>query len=257
MKKWIALALICTILFVIPACAANEPITDLKAFEEQVFADYLEQYYAEKKPHEKPTEVHTFRYYGTDNGYHIIYLHCWRGVEGFFPAYEKVNIADSTFELELNSSKHLMAYKKGKFIALSLAYRKGLVSKEAIAKAAELHAANKNAIDTYAPTEPEPTEILKSKRDFISQYGPVDTFREYITDSKKGYSIICAVQKNAPSVSGVRTIAGVEFTFQRAMYLYYYKSGKFIDLEEAYNQGLVSQEQIESAARSHAWYESN
>ena len=147
MKKWIALALICTILFVIPACAANEPITDLKAFEEQVFADYLEQYYAEKKPHEKPTEVHTFRYYGTDNGYHIIYLHCWRGVEVFFPAYEKVNIADSTFELELNSSKHLMAYKKGKFIALSLAYRKGLVSKEAIAKAAELHAARKNATD--------------------------------------------------------------------------------------------------------------
>ena len=44
MKKWIALALICTILFVIPACAATEPITDLKAFEAQVFADYLEQY---------------------------------------------------------------------------------------------------------------------------------------------------------------------------------------------------------------------
>ena len=75
--------------------------------------------------------------------------------------------------------------------------------------------------------------------------------------TKKGFSVICAVQRNAPSVSGARTIAGVEFTFQRAMYLYYYKSGKFIDLEEAYNQGLVSQEQIESAARSHAWYESN
>ena len=145
MKKMIALSLICTILFLIPACAANEPITDLKAFEEQVFADYLEQYYAEKKPHEKPTEVHTFRYYGTDNGYHIIYLHCGEGI--FFPAVEKVNIADSTFELPINSYKHLMAYKKGKFIALSLAYHKGLVSKEAIAKAAELHAARKNATD--------------------------------------------------------------------------------------------------------------
>ena len=143
MKKLIALALICTILFVIPACAANEPITDLKAFEEQVFADYLEQYYAGTYPHERPTEVQRFRYYGTDNGYRIILLRCGSGV--YFPAVENVVIADCTFEV--SSSKHLMAYKKGKFIELSLAYRNGLVSKEAIAKAAELHAENKNATD--------------------------------------------------------------------------------------------------------------
>ena len=94
MKKWIALALICTILFVIPACAANEPITDLKAFEEQVFADYLKQYYPGTYPHERPTEVQRFRYYGTDNGYRIILLRCGSGV--YFPAVENVLFCSST-----------------------------------------------------------------------------------------------------------------------------------------------------------------
>ena len=141
-KKLFALIL-AFVLLLLPACAANQPITDLKAFEEQVFADYIEQYYPGTYPHERPTEVQTFRYYGTDNGYRIILLRCGSGV--YFPAVKNVVIADCTFEV--SSSKHLMAYKKGKFIELSLAYRNGLVSKEAIAKAAELHAARKNATD--------------------------------------------------------------------------------------------------------------
>ena len=143
MKKLISYILILTLISSFAACAADQPITDLKAFEEQVFADYLKKYYPGTYPHERPTEVQRFRYYGTDNGYRIILLRCGSGV--YFPAVENVVIADCTFEV--SSSKHLMAYKKGKFIALSLAYRKGLVSKEAIAKAAELHAANKDATE--------------------------------------------------------------------------------------------------------------
>ena len=144
MKKLIVFTLLLAFALSFAACAAsNQPVTDLKAFEEQVFADYIEAFYPDSYPHERPTEVKTFRYYGTDNGYRIILLRCGSGV--YFPAVENVVIADCTFEV--SSSKHLMAYKKGKFIELSLAYRNGLVSKEAIAKAAELHAANKNATD--------------------------------------------------------------------------------------------------------------
>ena len=142
MKKWIALALICTILFLIPACAANEPITDLNAFKEQVFADYLEQYYPGAYPHQKPTKFDTFRYYGTDHGYHILLLR----TDGVHSAnMENINIGASTFVL--GSGLNLEAYKNGKFTDLRIAYREGLVSAEAIAKAAELHAAKKNATD--------------------------------------------------------------------------------------------------------------
>ena len=144
MKKLIVYFLLLAFAFSFTACAtANKPITDLKAFEEQVFADYIEQYYPGSYPHERPTEVMAFRYYGTDNGYHIILLHCGSGV--FLPAQEKIVIADCTFIIA--TGEKLMAYKNGKFTDLRIAYRDGLVSKEAIAKAAELHAERKNATE--------------------------------------------------------------------------------------------------------------
>ena len=144
MKKLIVYFLLLAFAFFFTACAtANKPITDLKAFEEQVFADYIEQYYPGSYPHERPTEVVDFRYYGTDNGYHIILLECGSGV--YLPAQENVVIADCTFKV--SSGKHLRAYKNGSFTDLRIAYRDGLVSKEAIAKAAELHAERKNATE--------------------------------------------------------------------------------------------------------------
>lgn len=144
MKKLIVFTLLLAFALSFAACAAsNQPVTDLKAFEEQVFADYIEAFYPDSYPHERPTEVKTFRYYGTDNGYHIILLECGSGA--YLPAQENVNIADCTFIV--SSGKHLIAYKDGDFINLRIAYRDGLISKEAIAKAAELHAEKKNSTE--------------------------------------------------------------------------------------------------------------
>ena len=67
MKRLIASILVLSLFLLLPACAAaNQPVTDLKALEEQVFADYIEEFYPGKYPHERPSEVLTFRYYGTD-----------------------------------------------------------------------------------------------------------------------------------------------------------------------------------------------
>ena len=144
MKKLIVFTLLLAFAFSFAACAAaNQPVTDLKAFEEQVFADYIEAFYPDSYPHERPTEVKTFRYYGTDNGYHIILLECESGA--YLQGQENVNIADCTFIV--SPGKHLMAYKDGDFIDLRIAYRDGLISKEAIAKAAKLHAERKNATE--------------------------------------------------------------------------------------------------------------
>lgn len=143
MRRLIAITVVLSV-FLLPACAAaNQPVADLKAFEEQVFADYIEAFYPDSYPHERPTEVKTFRYYGTDNGYHIILLECGSGV--YLPAQENVTIADCTFKV--SSGKHLRAYKDGNFTDLRIAYRDGLISKEAIAKAAELHELGKNATE--------------------------------------------------------------------------------------------------------------
>ena len=144
MKRLIAFTLLLSLFLLLPACAAaNQPVTDLKALEEQVFADYIEAFYPGKYPHERPSEVLTFRYYGTDNGYHIILLHCGSGA--YLPAQENVTIAGYTFEISAGAK--LMAYKNGKFIELRTAYFFRLVSKDAITKAAELHAEKKNATE--------------------------------------------------------------------------------------------------------------
>jgi hypothetical protein len=134
------------------------------------------------------------------------------------------------------------------YIDLEQAYNEGRISKKAIAKAAKLHAKYKEP----AATQPEASYLEK---EYIRQYGPVDEFREYQTDSTpSGCCIIYAVQQNAPSISGTITIAGSEFKFHRAPSLYLFKFASFINLEEAYEKGLVSKEAIEEAAKLHAEY---
>ena len=141
MKKWIVFALILTVLISIPACASSGSslltAEEVKALEEQV-ADELDY----QAPLQQEMKFDWFGYYGTENGYHIIFYHS---------AYN--NMTNSWFKEVAGYSFHgggaaqLVAYKKGEFIDLQEAYEKGIISKEAIAKAAELHAANKNATD--------------------------------------------------------------------------------------------------------------
>lgn len=141
MKKWIAFALIFTMLISLPACASSS--ASLRTAEEVAT---LEKQVAEEIREERgyPYEMQFtwFRYYGTENGYHII---------SYRSAYD--NTADSWirdvagYSFDGGGNAQFVAYRKGEFIDLRDAYASGVISKEAIAKAAELHAARKNATD--------------------------------------------------------------------------------------------------------------
>ena len=136
MKKLIVCILILAFALSFAACAAaNQPVTDVDALEEQVNADW-----AKKQNVDEGTKVSSFRYYGTDNGYHIVMFNY--GVT--MGVVRNYTIAGYTFD---NCATHFMAYKNGKFTKLNTAYLLRMVSKEAIAKAAELHAENKNATE--------------------------------------------------------------------------------------------------------------
>ena len=135
MKKLIIYILLLCIAFCFAACVAVEqPVTDVEELKEQVNDDW--------KKMQKVDEgsISGFRYYGTDNGYHIVMFNY--GVSMAVVRNKKV--AGYTFQ---HCANHLMAYKNGKFMDLKTAYFLGRVSKEAIARAAELHAARKNATD--------------------------------------------------------------------------------------------------------------
>ena len=130
MKKLIAYILLFTLMFTLTACAdAEQPITDLGAFQNQVLADYIKFTKSSKN-----AEFDAFGYYGTDNGYHIVLLRLAGPHESNT---HKKKIAGSVFWM--GGSLQLMAYRNGEFTELWLAYDYGWVSKEAIAKAAEIH----------------------------------------------------------------------------------------------------------------------
>ena len=140
-KKWIVFALILTFLISLPACASTSAslltAEEVAALEEQV-ADELDY----QAPLQLEMKFLWFRYYGTENGYHII---------SYRSSYD--NIANSWtrevagYSFDGGGNAQLVAYRKGEFIDLKEAYEKGIISKKAIAKAAELHAARKNATD--------------------------------------------------------------------------------------------------------------
>lgn len=140
MKKLVIYLLIFTMAFSLTACAAaNKSITDLETFKEQILADWckIRNYNADEE------SFIQFWYYGTDNGYHIVMFNL-RG--GGLCDMRIERIAGYTFD-GMNSSCKLMAYKDGEFVDLLTAYEDGLISKEAIAKAAQLNAERKNATE--------------------------------------------------------------------------------------------------------------
>ena len=140
-KKLFALILVFVLLLLLPACASSSAslrtAEEVAALEKQVAEEIREE---RGYPYEMKLDL--FGYYGTENGYHIIFYHS---------AYDNIctswtrEIAGYSFDGGGNAQ--FVAYRKGEFIDLRDAYASGLISKEAIAKAAELHAANKNATD--------------------------------------------------------------------------------------------------------------
>ena len=134
MKRLIAFTLLLSLLLLLPACAeSNEPVTDTEALKEQVYNAYIEEFFPGTYPHERPLRLAFFQYLGTDNGYHIV---------KFLPSslsmstVTEVVVAGYTFNV--SSGWRLMVYKNEKLTNLKTAYFFRLVSKSAIAKAAEL-----------------------------------------------------------------------------------------------------------------------
>ena len=136
MKRLIASILVLSLFLLLPACAAdNQAVTDVKALEKEVTAALWKHQYLPEG-----TGIGAFRYYGTDNGYHIVF---------FTPpavlGEKTIVVADSSFNY--HETFYLIAYKNGKVIDLETANAQGIVSKEAIAKAAELHELGQNATE--------------------------------------------------------------------------------------------------------------
>ena len=140
-KKWIVFALILTFLISLPACASSSAslltAEEVAALEEQV-ADELDY----QAPLQLEMKFTWFRYYGTENGYHIISYR-----SGYDNTADMWNRDVAGYSFDGGGNAQLVAYRKGEFIDLKEAYEKGIISKKAIAKAAELHAAKKNATD--------------------------------------------------------------------------------------------------------------
>ena len=201
-KKWIVFALIFILLISLSACAGSgaplRTAAEIGALEEQV-ADELDY----QAPLQEEMVFTWFHYYGTENGYHIIFYRS--AYDNFCTSWTR-EVAGYSFDGGGNAQ--LVAYRKGEFIDLREAYEKGIISKEAIAKAAE-----------YQQAEVEKgIEQQKIKEIFKDRYGEIRSFRFYAEE--KGHYIIFVQMKGRPQVYTVKKIAGSEFRYREEFFLY-------------------------------------
>jgi hypothetical protein len=137
MKRLTAIILVLSLFLLLPACAAANPAgIDVDALEQQVAADFA-------KHGKDDARFFDFYYLGTDNGYHIV----WFSLIGYALCDAPHKIDIEGYEIEVGGGCYLIAYKKGEFVNLESAYGDGLISKEAITKAAEHYAEQKNSTE--------------------------------------------------------------------------------------------------------------
>ena len=136
MKKLITYILLLSIAFSFAACAAaNQAGTNVKALEKEVVTALRKQ-----QNLSEDEGIAEFRYYGTYNGYHIAFL-----IPPVDLGEKTLTVAECSFYYP--STFYIYAYKDGKLIDLATANAQGIVSKEAIAEAAKIHAAYEKPIE--------------------------------------------------------------------------------------------------------------
>lgn len=80
---------------------------------------------------------------------------------------------------------------------------------------------------------------------------PVDGLRYYGTYN--GYDIL--FERTQLTCVTTKEIGGISFTCPQSFVLYAYSDGVFYDLEEAFDKGLISQENLQEAAKIHLSYQ--
>ena len=237
MKKLIASILVLSLFLLLSACAASG--VNEAALKKRVESDWLAL--------KGGIKISTFRYLGSDNGYHIV------SFTGGAHADAVMTKKIAGYSFTYQHSFLLQAYKEGEFIELKEAYESGLVSLDAIANAAKIY------------NEKQREYSLQSLRSsFEREMGPLEHFRFYgeftvsygegFYRSDDTFYIVFIQTADAPSVTTVKTIADSTFEFPRDFSLYAC-GDSVLDLEKAYNEGLVSEEVIANAAKLHAEYE--
>lgn len=231
-RKLLVLTLLCAILLVLPACGANQAVSD----EDSALWEEAWEEYKNGDLFIPSTYFMFTNSYGTYNGY-LIGFRVEKETNDM--EYETISIAGSEFKVNRIGGFGFYAYKDKKHIPLEDAYEAGFVSAEAIASVAQKH------------------EIYMQRLEAGVSYKH-GTSTLYLSDfrylcAENGYHIIFIEYDNGLK-STTQKIAGTRFRHSTYFRLYVYKDGEFIDLEEAYNKGLVSKEIIAAAAKINKEY---
>lgn len=238
-RKLLVLTLLCAILLVLPACGANQAVSD----EDSALWEEAWEEYKNGDLFIPSTYFMFTNSYGTYNGY-LIGFRVEKETNDM--EYETISIAGSEFKVNRIGGFGFYAYKDKKHIPLEDAYEAGFVSAEAIASVAQKH------------------EIYMQQRfEVMDAVFEEETTKRYKSDfrylcAENGYHIIFIeydlVELDDGLLPVTQKIAGSRFRHSAHFKLYAYKDGAFVELEEAYNKGLVSKEIIAAAAKINKEY---
>jgi len=242
--------------------APKDDPTDLPSRLSDLFArieaDYL-AYHVEQNgfdPTENPP-LTVGGYYGTFNGAVVVMM------DGF--CYDQVCldavVADSV--IHYGDSNTIQVWKNGVFYELNEAYERGLLTKNDVKMIAVWH--NHNTFLTKEDIR-RATALLTSpdavtRREIEDAFARQNRSVQWPSADTNWYGTRCYGQFGSVTVlfeAGMlawietKTIAGVEFTYSSSFGLWGYYNGSLYTLQEAYDNGYITKEQVAEAAANHS-----
>lgn len=254
-KTILALALVLALLPVYNVSAGRSNLQLDEETKALIQADYLEVHKA-ANPDDSYVQAMTAEdilildYYGTYSDYEVVQIY-FKDVETALEDIE-VRICGYMFNMNASLAPYFLAYKDSEFITVKDAYEHGLLSRSNISGIAWKYGAKWKSFD---PGE----ELAKDM---------CEAFRQYLEESRGGYDTDLGdlqVEEYCGNFGGydiaqmgftgwvVTTdigtvrIAGFVFSFASGAYPQYflaYKDGEMLLVKDAYEQGLLSKEDI-------------
>ena len=198
---------------------------------------------------------HYIRYYGTYNGYIIIFA------KSNATAIGEMNIAGKLFLC--SNLFHIYAYRDGELYKLQDVYNDGLLSDENIAEIYEIHKRFEfRDRRWWHPSEISfPEEMLEGlqKNGFLiesldeisCEIDPLSKTRYY----GMYHEYIILFSAGEMRVNTEITVAGETFFHGDCFNIYAYKDGELYTLQEAYEKGILNEEDIKDIAEYHRQFE--
>ena len=260
MKKVYILILALLLALTTMACDKDQPVTQemtpqRMAEIEQAWQDHYGTWFGVWWEEGVYQSLDGVRYYGTCNGYDILYR------PGYVQRVTYLRIGGVSFAHPAHFT--LFAYQNGQFYSLQKLFDEGIVTKSQLEEMSRLHLVYESLLGTTA-FDPQAVLDEKIKWTFLQQYASqgdwaakdlsVVHYGKFKDDkSWDTYAYVCVINgalEYKPEKKS-ELIGGVVLVYPSTQRLLVYYKDELISLQEAYDRGVLTREDLVAIRNAH------